>query len=82
MSSAPSVTTPSLTEKGSVHHYDNAPLAKVAPLGTIAEDEEVNRILANAGGQASWTPEEEKRLIRKLDMILLPIVRCSLQLFS
>lgn len=77
MSSPPSVSTPSVQEKGSVHHFDSAPTSKAPRLDAIAEDAEVNRILANSGGQASWTQEEEKRLVRKLDMILLPIVRLA-----
>ena len=77
MSGPPSVDTPSLAEKGSVHHFDSAPSGKAPRLDAIAEDEEVNRILANSGGQSHWTEDEERRLVRKLDMILLPVVRRS-----
>lgn len=43
---------------------------------TLHNDEAV-KVLANYHGEATWTPEEEKKLIRKIDRRLLSILICT-----
>lgn len=55
-------------EKGSVamqeHHLDFIP-----------EHEEAAKVLAAAGDHSAITPEEERRVVKKIDWMLMPIVR-------
>lgn len=46
-------------------------------LEAISEDVEAKRVLAGHEDEAEWTPQEEKRLIRKIDCVLLPVVCAS-----
>lgn len=61
-----------------LHTEDNVEaLASRKPnLEAISEDVEAKRVLAGHGEEAGWTPQEEKRLLRKIDYVLLPVV-CS-----
>lgn len=59
-------------------------LAKHVVVDTIHKDEAM-KVLANYTGDQAWTEEEEKRLRRKIDRRLLPIMcitygECSLLL--
>jgi predicted MFS family arabinose efflux permease len=57
---------------------ENAPasirdLQKTATIDTLHNDEAV-RVLATYAGDETWTPEEEKRVVRKVDRRLLPLL--------
>lgn len=43
-------------------------------LDVISEDVEAKRVLAAHEDEAAWTPQEEKRLVRRIDCVLLPVV--------
>src|ERR1700760_3239964 len=45
-------------------------------IDTLHDDEGV-KVLAAYQGEATWTPEEEKKLVRKIDFRLLTILCCT-----
>ena len=48
-------------------------IQKTGTIDTIHGDEAV-KVLATYGGEETWTPEEEKRVVRKIDRKLLPLL--------
>lgn len=48
-------------------------IEKAATLDTIHNDEAI-KVLANYTGDETWTEEEEKKLIRRIDWKLMPIL--------
>ena len=48
-------------------------LEKTATVDTLHNDEAM-RVLARHGSNETWTPEEEKKVQRKIDRRLLPIL--------
>lgn len=48
-------------------------LKKTATIDTLHNDEAV-RVLATYAGDETWTPAEEKRVVRKIDRRLLPLL--------
>lgn len=46
---------------------------KTPSVDTLRNDEAI-RVLAQEHGDDAWSPEEEKRLLRKLDWQLLPLL--------
>jgi hypothetical protein len=57
-------------------HPDNHPpndLEKTNTVDTLHNDEAL-RVLARHGSDETWTPEEEKKVQRKIDRRLLPIL--------
>ncbi|KAF3005952.1 hypothetical protein E8E13_010158 [Curvularia kusanoi] len=75
-------------EKDTVVHDETAPhtledLRKAKTIDTIHNDEAL-RVLAQYAGDASWTPEEEKKLVRRLDrkLISLLVITYGLQYYD
>ena len=50
---------------------------EVEKQGVSREMDEAAEYLAHSTGFASLSPEEEKKMIRKMDWILLPMVCCQ-----
>ena len=48
-------------------------LSKTKTIDTVHNDEAL-RVLAQYAGNTSWTPEEEKKLVRKVDLYLFPMI--------
>jgi hypothetical protein len=48
------------------------------------EEDEAHTVLAQSAGYESWTPEEEKRLVRRLDKKLIPqlVITYGLQYYD
>lgn len=75
-------------EKDTVSHRESTPqtledLKHTRTIDTIHNDEAL-RILAQYAGDASWTPEEEKKLVRRLDrkLISLLVITYGLQYYD
>jgi hypothetical protein len=75
-------------EKQSIEAQDATPqtledLKHTRTIDTIHQDEAL-RVLARYAGDESWTPEEEKKLVRRLDkkLISLLIVTYGLQYYD
>jgi hypothetical protein len=66
-------------EKEVAVHQENHPedhpndLEKTTTVDTLHNDEAL-RVLARHGSDETWTPEEEKKVQRKIDRRLLPIL--------
>lgn len=56
-----------------VTHEEKVGGEKLTLVDTVHQDEAV-KILAYYQGDATWTPEEEKRLTRKIDRKLVPML--------
>lgn len=52
------------------------PSAKVEKVDTVHNDEAVI-VLASYDGDQTWSKEEEKKLLRKIDRRMLPILVCT-----
>ncbi|PLB51437.1 MFS general substrate transporter [Aspergillus steynii IBT 23096] len=66
----------SLTEEGKVSssHVENSNRTeKVKTVDTVHQDEAL-KVLQNYTGDETWTPAEEKKLVRKIDRKLLPLL--------
>ncbi|KAF2003554.1 MFS transporter [Amniculicola lignicola CBS 123094] len=66
------------TEKQSIGHHEMSPkaleeLEHVATVDTVHQDEAL-KVLARWAGDEIWTPEEEKKLVRKIDRKLISIL--------
>lgn len=48
-------------------------------LELVPEHEEAMKVLAEGGDHSPITPEEERRVLRKVDWMLMPIVRRGLR---
>ncbi|KAL2831031.1 major facilitator superfamily domain-containing protein [Aspergillus pseudoustus] len=57
-------------------HHEHVEQAKSATIDTIHGDEAMKSMAAYTG-ERSWDPEEEKRLVRRIDKKLLPIMALS-----
>lgn len=75
-------------EKQSIEAQGNTPqtledLKHTRTIDTIHQDEAL-RVLAQYAGDESWTPDEEKKLVRRLDkkLISLLIVTYGLQYYD
>jgi hypothetical protein len=75
-------------EKTSIEQHDGAAqtleeLKHTQTIDTIHQDEAI-RVLAQYAGDSTWTPEEEKKLVRRLDrkLMSLLIVTYGLQYFN
>ncbi|KIY04069.1 uncharacterized protein Z520_00761 [Fonsecaea multimorphosa CBS 102226] len=70
-------TTQQTEKTDGVHlEFENSPAQETAPLDkidTVHNDEGI-AIIANYDGEQTWTPEEEKKLVRKIDRRVLPIL--------
>jgi hypothetical protein len=77
MPSLLSTRSNSTTDKADYVHTEETVghVAKQKPtLEAISEDVEATRVLAAHENEAAWTEHEEKRLVRKTDYVLLPVV--------
>lgn len=48
-------------------------MEKAATVDTVHHDEAI-KVLANYNGDGTWTEEEEKKLLRRIDWCLMPIL--------
>lgn len=58
-------------EKATSTHIPD--IRKIDTIDTLHQDEAL-RVLAAYTGDESWTPEEEKKLVRRIDFKLLPLL--------
>ena len=72
------------TEKTDIQHVEQPPprdsiedtiaeARKAETIDTVHKDEAM-KVLATYEGDLHWTPEEEKKLVRKIDFKLLPLL--------
>ena len=72
------------TEKSDIQHVEQEPrrdsiedtvaeARKAETIDTVHKDEAM-KVLATYEGDLHWTPEEEKKLVRKIDFKLLPLL--------
>src|SRR5690348_16421064 len=67
--------TTTTDEKGEEHGASTtvSDLQKSTTIDTLHNDEAV-RVLATYAGDSEWTPAEEKRVVKKIDRRLLPLL--------
>lgn len=58
-------------EKATSTHIPD--IKKINTIDTLHQDEAL-KVLAAYTGEESWTPEEEKKLVRRIDFKLLPLL--------
>lgn len=65
-------------EKADIEHRETEPrtldeLKQVTTVDTVHQDEAL-KVLARYAGDQTWTPEEEKKLVRKIDRKLVSML--------
>lgn len=63
-------------ERDLEHEHEHVEDAKSAHVDTIHGDEAI-KSMAGYAGEREWSPAEEKRLVRKIDRKLLPVMALS-----
>jgi hypothetical protein len=66
------------TEKQAIEQHETAPttleeLKHTTTVDTVHQDEAI-KVLARYAGDATWTPKEEKKLVRKIDRKLITLL--------
>jgi hypothetical protein len=72
----------SSTDKVGYAHTEEIVGKQKPTLEAISEDVEATRVLAAHENEAAWTDHEEKRLVRKTDYVLLPVVSAFQETYS
>lgn len=62
-----------MADKASVQHADNEDIKQTVTVDTVHNDDAA-KVLGNYHDQRDWTADEEKRLLRKLDRLILPLL--------
>lgn len=61
-------------DKEGSHHDHQEELKGISKVDTLHQDEAMNVITGYDGDEITWTDEEERRLVRKIDRKLVPIM--------
>ncbi|KAL2129716.1 hypothetical protein VTI74DRAFT_7415 [Chaetomium olivicolor] len=63
-----------MSEKESIQMSEKAPDAKTAPVVDTVHNDEALKVITGYNGDKEWTEEEEKKIRRKIDWKLMPVL--------